>query len=344
MNPPNSISTISEFLLHAKTQHIVIDMGRTIRKIDNQTFFEWESQQAPCLYPRQNHGWFCITFWNETTSNQHYIWFVKLPLDEQGFILQASQSHFLSIVAKALGSQLEYNTETERQIPENEYVFQPSQQQMADTHAYINKLLNHQPVNTSKVNAYMQQPLVCDWQTLSIQEIANYVMAIERSDQCHVQSVICKNLHDYPPAVLTSLFSSLENVSQNDKLSEALIAFHHSPKLPHIKTLCLRAMHSDGDIKVLDYIRKLVNSDDLRDIETCVVIAGRYWVIFEDMSYLTRFFEVVCELDQQFELFRGLYADLARLPDIRNNVLKFLRCENRSALVANAIGSLFMDK
>ena len=63
MSNPASISTLSEFLLQAQTQYIVFDLGRGIRKIDNQTFFEWENQQTPCQFPRQDNAWFCITFW-----------------------------------------------------------------------------------------------------------------------------------------------------------------------------------------------------------------------------------------------------------------------------------------
>mgnify|MGYP000170960803 CR=1 FL=1 len=138
----NAISTLSEFLLQAQTQYLVFDMGRGIRKIDNQVFFEWENQQEACAYPRQNHVWLCIVFWNEKLSHERYMWFVKLPLDEQGLIIPASRDQFLEIIVQALGKELEHSQDKQAELPENPFVFTPSQQQLADCNALISSSID----------------------------------------------------------------------------------------------------------------------------------------------------------------------------------------------------------
>ena len=109
------INSLSEFLLQAHTQHLVFDMGRGLKPITNQLFFEWENQQSPCLYPRQDHAWFCIAFWNEKLSSERYIWFIKLPLDENGLMIQAARNQFLEIIIQALGKGLEHTQDENAQ-------------------------------------------------------------------------------------------------------------------------------------------------------------------------------------------------------------------------------------
>ena len=60
----SQINTISEFLLQAGTDYRVFDMARGIRPIASQLFLEIESASVPAPYPRQQHAWFGILFFN----------------------------------------------------------------------------------------------------------------------------------------------------------------------------------------------------------------------------------------------------------------------------------------
>lgn len=363
MSNPASISTLSEFLLQAQTQYIVFDLGRGIRKIDNQTFFEWENQQTPCQFPRQDNAWFCITFWNEKISDERYIWFIKLPLDEQGLMNSAALHQFLEIIVQALGKGLEHTENKKAQLPENPYVFIPSQQQLADCNAHIRKIFGTKPRDISKARAYMQAPLINinnnAWSTLTLQDLADYVICdggpIENLNESPLnivsnQGIIAKNLSLYAREVLNCLFASLESIEVELPLVKALIDFHKSTDDPTLASLCLRAMSYKPHALSNEYLSQLIannakknidNSIIELDIETCVVISGRYWHLLKDTHLLLPFLHKVALLDPSFALFKGLYADLVKVPDTRKSLLSFIRHTERSTELSEAIGALF---
>jgi hypothetical protein len=102
----SQINTISEFLLQAGTDYRAFDMARGIRPLESPLFLDIESAIVPAPYPRQQHAWFGILFFNKQMSIEHYIWFVKLPLDEQGLVIGAARQQFLQIVVEAMGQSL----------------------------------------------------------------------------------------------------------------------------------------------------------------------------------------------------------------------------------------------
>jgi len=338
---------------------MVFDLGRGLRRIDNQQFFDWENQIAPCAYPRQNHAWFCISFWQSgentapTTKTETYIWYIKLPLDENGLLIQASRNQFLEIVITALGAELQHTHNENAQLPENPFIFEPSQQQLADCNAHIRKALNHTSRDYSKVSHYMQAPSVQDWQGLSVQDIADYVCASEGKDDCKIQATLAQNLSQLPRAVLNCVLASLEAVYVNTCLSQAIVEFHACQEDPALAALCLRAMSLVPNINMLErnsndqhaisiaYIKQLINNPSSLDIETSVVIAGRYWPIFEDESTLLSYMHKIAELDDSYALFIAIYSDLVKVPLCRASMLALLRNTNRSDLVSEGIGKLF---
>lgn len=355
MTDSKTINTLSEFLLQAQTQYLIFDMGRGIRKIEQQTFFEWENQQAPCAYPRQDHAWFCVAFWNENASQDKYIWFAKLPVDESGLMIQASRNQFLEIITTALGSQLEHTENEQAQLPENPYIFVPNQQQLADCNAHITKeLANNSSLSkrdNTLVNSYMQAPSVQQWESLSVQDIADFVCDSVESENCKIQATLAQNMQQFPQAVLTCVFSSLENIWVNATLAEAIIAVHRATQVKLLKPLCLRALSFSEPVTAdkakgahnlgAEYIVHLIRSDDPLDIETCVVIAGRFWTLFQDHELLLSYMHKTAVLDASFELFVAMYSDLVKVPECRNHMLSLLRNSQRTELVSQAIGKLF---
>lgn len=366
MTQSRQISTISEFLLHAQTQFMVFDLGRGLRRIDNQQFFDWENQLAPCAYPRQDHAWFCISFWHSAASNtaqvqgakslnitEKYIWYIKLPLDENGLMIQASCNQFLEIVVTALGADLQHTENKDAQLPENPFIFQPSQQQLADCNAHIRKALQDTSRDNSKATHYMQAPSVQDWQSLSVQDIADYVSASNSHSDCATQSALALALIQLPHPVLNCVLASLEGIIVNSTLCQAIINFHRNNHDAVLGSLCLRAISQTKDTTSIvsneceqhsigqDYVKQLVLTQQHIDIETAVVIAGRFWQIFDDEECLLLYMHKVAKLDDSFALFTAIYADLVKVPQCRNYMLALLRNSKRSERAAQGIGKLF---
>lgn len=363
MTNPASFSTLSEFLLQAQTQHKVFDLGRGIRQIDNQTFFEWENQQAPCTFPRLDHAWLCIVFWNEKISDERYIWFIKLPVDENGLMITAALHQFLDIIIQSLGKELEHTQNQQAQLPDNPYVFTPSQQQLADCNAHIREALSINTRDNSNTNVYMKTPTLLadkqEWASLSVQDIADFVVQDcqhNRDGKCSLsegtanQALVAKNISLYAQPVLHYMLASFESIEVQKPLVKALIAFHSSTSEPNLAALCLRAMSYKPHSLCVNYLSQLIEAKQvdkaptdlpLLDLESCVIIAGRYWPLLNNSKLLSTFMHKVVILDPSFDLFKGLYTDLVKVPDTRAIMLRFIRDPERSTEVSEAIGSLF---
>ena len=95
------ITTLSQFLSTANTQFQVYDMGRRVQSIDMMAFHQFENLASPYPYPIQGHAQFAIVFWD--ASQQHYIWFLKLALDERGLLSPAPRTQFIKMIIAALG-------------------------------------------------------------------------------------------------------------------------------------------------------------------------------------------------------------------------------------------------
>ena len=109
------ITTLSQFLTTAKTQFQVYDLGRRVQHIDMLAFHQIESLSAPYPYPIQGHAQFAIVFWD--ASQQHFIWFLKLALDEQGLLSPAPRSQFIEMILAALGQDPTQPLSDEQQLP-----------------------------------------------------------------------------------------------------------------------------------------------------------------------------------------------------------------------------------
>ena len=177
----SQINTISEFLLQAGTEYRVFDMARGIRPLESQLFLEIESATLPAPYPRQQNAWFGILFFNKQMSHERYIWFLKLPLDEQGLVIGAARQQFLQILVEALGQTLDKQNNPNNQLPENPFTFVPNQQQLADFNS-IGRVELDIPLSEhfDLVKQYLTNPERLDWRTVRLQGIADFTASLQQ--------------------------------------------------------------------------------------------------------------------------------------------------------------------
>lgn len=314
---------------------MVFDTGRGIHKLENQSFLDIESNLLPVPRPRAGHAWYCLLFWNKQLSQEHYIWFIKLPIDEHSLLQQAARNQFLEVVVTALGKDI---AKSEQALPDNPFIYQPSQQQLADINAISHYLLNV-PERAAKiaVEHYFNAPSVQDWQQLSLQGIADYVARLNDANM-HTLSQVLPNL---PKALQISLMSSLESASLNTSLTNSLISLYDESTDIAVRHACARAVSAATD----EHQQQLFLSHMLQqslDQESLVIIAGRYWpLLAQSADSLMTYMNKVAEFDVSHRLFIGIYSDLVQVPATRAGLLALLRNPDKPDALTAAIGRLF---
>lgn len=331
----SGISTISEFLLEAGTEYRIVDMGRGFHLLDSQTFLDIENGNTAPQYPRQQMIWLGVLFWNKNLSQQHYIWFIKLPLDEQGLVVSAQRDQFLQIILEALGTEM-LQSEEEKSIPDNPFLFQPSQPQIADFNSLSRSLLNlgaGQYYHNAK--NYMARPDINNWQEIALQGISAVAFNLSLDHNArHIQD----NFERFAPQVQSSLLASLENQALPQELDDFLLKqFTQADFSSSFFNPLLRSLANSQHKNTLKQNLSVIFTQSLTTQDNLLVIAGRHWDLLEDYQFLTLF----CEEASRLGIFAQLYADLVQIPSLRNCVLKRLRDPQRSEILGQGINQLF---
>ena len=335
----SQINTISEFLLQAGTDYRVFDMARGIRPLAPQTFLEIESARVPAPYPRQQHAWFGILFFNPKMSHERYIWFVKLPLDEQGLVINAARQQFLQLVVEALGQTLDKQNKANNQLPENPFTFVPSQQQLADFNS-IGRVALDIPLSDhfDLVKQYLTAPDRHDWRTIPLQGIADFTASLQ---QVTLRQLMLKQFSSIAPDMQYALCASLENHPIDEDISTLLINWYHQDTQDEKKLhSVLRGLcQSQAKVAVNSLISSVLNCEKGQTSAALMLIAARHWQYMKESAILTLYIEILilCEDDA----FIGLYSDLVRIPEIRETMLGVLRWPDKSPQLTLAIGQLF---
>ena len=335
----SQINTISEFLLQAGTDYRVFDMARGIRPLESQLFLEIESATVQAPYPRQQHAWFGILFFNKQMSHERYIWFVKLPLDEQGLVIGAARQQFLQIVVEALGQTLDKQKDANSQLPENPFTFVPNQQQLADFNS-IGRVELDIPLSEhlGLVEQYLTSPELHDWRNVSLQGIADFTASLQQGT---LKQLMLKQFATLAPDMQYALCASLENHPIDEDISTLLINWYKQD-LQDEKRLhsVLRGVcQSQAKTAVNSLISSVLNSDIGQTSAVLMLIAARHWQYLKGSVILTQYVELlaICEEDT----FIGLYSDLVQVPEIRETMLGVLRWPEKSPQLTQAIGLLF---
>lgn len=332
-----TITTLSEFLLQAGTEYRVYDMGRGIRHLPAQAFIDIEHGKQPYPYPRQAHAWIGIIFWNKNLSNEHYIWFLKLAVDETSTLISAARDHFLHLVVEALEKETENTSETLSQV-KNPYGFTPSQQTLADFNALIKATLNLEPSRHYRETVqFLSAPSVMNWQLLASQGISDFCSRLSDGNNTQILVAAYANL---APTVKHALLSSLENYELNEQLAKTLVSHANAYSNDvNLMALTLRALaQSQHHLFVQNYVLDTVKSDQAIDINIVSVIVARHWQMLVDESLLITLLERAAAVST--DVCAGLYKDLVMIPLMRQRTLDVLNREAKHPLLAECLALL----
>ncbi|MPY21201.1 DUF3549 family protein [Shewanella sp. YLB-07] len=329
------ITTLSQFLSTANTQFQVYDMGRRVQSIDMMAFHQFENLASPYPYPIQGHAQFAIVFWD--ASQQHYIWFLKLPLDERGLLSPAPRTQFIKMIIEALGRDPTKDlTEAEQQkLANHPFAFKPSAEKLALFNALVRKQLNGKASSQYEyAYQYLSGQISADkWQQVGLQGIAD--ISVRANELDHLQQLV--NSFDYCSIeVQIALCQCFEHLTLEKSLAnrvfEQLLSTDKQNKL-----YFLRALASNEELtqQAISHIQE----QGILDAEALITIAGRNWTVLKLEQTRTIFLEALASQEQHF--FNQIFADIVAIPALRSLILAELRNPKRSPQLASAIGGLF---
>ena len=341
-----NINTLTDFLEQSQCQFRIYDLGRKVTKISNADFKKIEHNDQPYPYPIQQHAFIAITFWQLNKQQQeHFIWFLKMPIDEQGFMKIPAQTSFIKMVVDAMGKDLTASISKEQQefLASNPFIFKPNTEKLAIFNAAINSSFIRPPSSfyPAALSYFSGEADWDEWQTLGIQGIADLATRLNHDNN---QQNIIKALPNLPQQPLQSLALCLENQEQISTELATAIAKQAEVELqkdnPENAILLLRALSSAPAVGITKaLLEKQFSSNLVYNEHWYISIAGRLWHLLEDETLLNRFFEALA--NHHSELFTELFVDLVAIPSLREKVLKQLRLSARSPALAKAIGMLF---
>lgn len=329
------ITTLSQFLTTAKTQFQVYELGRRVQHIDMLAFHQIESLVTPYPYPIQGHAQFAIVFWNE--SQQHFIWFLKLPLDEQGLLSPAPRSQFIEMVLTALGQDPTQPLTDEQQdrLANNPFSFKPSQEKLAVFNALVRKQLGlSASIQYEFAVQYLSgQIAASEWQHIGLQGLSDVCVRLGELD--HEQQLLA-SFDNSAIEVQIALCQCLEHLHLTEALANKLYdKFVAAP--PGYQAYYLRALASHTELSQ-QALAHLQQTERLEANEL-ISIAGRNWTVLKQELSRSIYLEALARQPQAF--FNQIFADIVAIPSLRNHLLGELRNPNRSVQLSQAIGGLF---
>lgn len=346
----NAITTLGKFLHRSGAQYRVFDMGRRVVKISAKEFVNFEQAQMPYPYPLQKQALFGVVFWDPKYPDKQYVWFLKLPLDEQGLLIQAARDQFLVMLLDRVGECMlaeEDGQHIESALKDSPYTFVPQQQKMAAFNAQVTKCLN------MPASAFYDAALAYftgktdknDWQSLAMQVIAD--VAIRLADNGEDTIMLIATLPRLPEVSWQAFCTFLEHAEPDAALVGVLAQRLNSQleeRKPDIKQICacLRAVSNSPASGLVDsMVKRVLKHSCSQNIEILATITGRVWRVLEQDFICQLFLEQLAKNDAGQEGFNRLVVDILYLPRMREPVMKVLRSPQRSTELSIAVGKLF---
>lgn len=346
MSQTDQLTVLPELLEQSGSSYTVYDCGRGLQVLTHAQFHAICSQQQPHPLPFQDHAWLAIEFWDANVrESEHFLWFLKLPLDERGLLSLAAQQTFVSNVITLLGQQITgaLSAQQEQELQQSPYLFTPSETQRAALHARIAMLHQQSPsIHYERAQEHLRQPQQDGWQDIGLQGLHDVAARLQH-DQTTAQA-IATHFSDYSAALQKALAEALEQQSIPDDLAHALSTPFGSaePKVLGAERINrLRALAGHARQPVADTVASTVLAQPTAD--TLVLLALRFWPVLikntkqsqTDTTNLLRYLEALAHCDQP-QLFQALVSDLLRLPEIRPYLLMLLQRHDLPVAVQQA--------
>ena len=339
------METLSDLLQQLQGQYRIYDMGCRLSKLSSTDFKKFEEGHKAYPLPWLRHAWVGILSWSAKSPklgvSSPTIWFLKLPLDERGLLIQAARDEFLNQLLETIGTNMldeQASAEWAEQLKHSNLAFTPDQARMAAFHAQASITLE-QPASRfyPAVRSYMSsENSQQNWQELGLQGFADFAMRLDQQQQWQ------QKISQLPAAVLETIAAQLENQKLDHLVSKAFILRGEASINDGEKVACLRAISQSTDAASRQHwLKQILDKDNMVGVELLATITSK---CSEDLLKpdLMGLFIHQCAADQG--VFNGLVQELMYQPKLRIKVLEAFRAEDRSPSVIQAIGVLMGQK
>lgn len=338
--------------ISSPAQFHIYEMGRSIRKISQQTFADFEETLIPWPYPFLKQAWFALVFTEQKSPDDFTVWFLKFPLDEQAKLVQVARNDYLKQFIDSI-----YIDKPENISQESAYGFTPNDEKRANFNAMVKKQLGFPASSFYRdcLDYVHGNTELSQWQELGYQGIADVCARIDEKHQgkSNLQALyeIIPELPDEPFRAFSTCF---ENHSLNNKLAQQIYQRAVEKDDATNDMACLRSLsqctpESGGQTALSNLMKKLLplnvgNFDEIPEqypIELMAIFSGRCWEQLQDASVMYAFMEALARVPEGQESFNVIISDLLFIPGMREMVLQQIRNPKRSPELSKAIGYFF---
>ncbi|WP_280567508.1 DUF3549 family protein [Chromohalobacter sp. 296-RDG] len=340
-----SITTLSEFFQRTGADVRLFDMGRRIAPFEFSRLTEFEAGAAPWPLPWNGQARLACAFrLGSDATSEPLIWFLALPLDEQGMLVPGPRDAFLERLIETLGRTVESvgrddAPHIDNLMRDNPLVFTPELIQQAMLHAQAARdFALPASMHHALVRAYLiEADTSVDWQMLGLQGIADLVARLDREEEVR----LAERIPTLPVEVLQPLCYCMEHRDLGsacvEPLRERAEQAAHSGDL---ETVCavIRALGGSRDSRVGTWYDTLLDDPAACGPDILAAMAARGWMHLEDEQRLPRFLTRLAETPQAN--FTALVRDLALVPRLRLPVLMTLRQANADSPIGLRLAEL----
>ncbi|WP_355660248.1 DUF3549 family protein [Halomonas salifodinae] len=335
------IHSLHDFFARSGAEVRLYHLGRRVTPLTMEELARFEALEAPWAEPWQSQARLACVF-TLGDAPEPLIWFLALPLDEQGLLSPAPRDAFIQRLLETLGRNVrrlgEARDEADHLMRDNPLAFTPSLPFQALLHARASHDLERPASQHLELaEAYLGGDQAEHWQSLGLQGLADFAV---RHDADQAERLAAR-LDALPVEVLRPLCQCLEHVTMAERLADALRRRgERAADEGDLETLCacVRAQSRGPAARVAAWYDALLADPNACGPDLLAAMAARGWEALEDGQRLPRFLTRLAEAPQAD--FTALARDLALIPRLRLPVLMTLRQAPPESAIAARLGGL----
>ncbi len=317
----------------------IYDMGRRIGPIPLERFHAFEACQHPWPQPLQQQAWFATLF-QPAGEKEPLIWFLRLPLDEQGKLIPAARDELLQIL---LAEGLEHGNKADRPTGSgNPYSFHPRDDRLAVFHAHASTDLGHPPSRYyDHARQYLSGELGWDqWPFVGLQGIADVAARLDKQ----TADSLAMAIPELPHEPFVALCQCLENSNPPASVTLA-IDQRLAGNLGNIEetTAAIRGTALSNHPSGQRLVQRILDDPVATHPEVLAALSARAWERLKDATVRERFLERLAENRAGQPFFDQCLADLLFLPGMRAPLMESLRRQDRPPSLEQAVGRFFQN-